>query len=216
MNSPKIELLIVDDHALFRNGLKMLLLSVMKNVSVAESSDGFDCIEKIKNQKVDVVMMDIDMPKMDGIVTTQKAIEINPDIRIIGLSMHGEEAYYTKMVEAGARGFLLKNSDIEEVVRAIETVEKGEYFFAQSLLSQMFVHNRILGVNESNAVLFSEREQEILEFICQGDSNLEISEKLCISKRTVDKHRANILEKAEVKNTAQLVMKAVKKHWIQI
>lgn len=216
MNNSKIEILIVDDHALFRNGLKMLLLNVMKNVSVMESPDGFDCLEKVRNQKVDIVMMDIDMPEMDGIVTTQKAIEINPEILIIGLSMHSEEAYFTKMIEVGARGFLLKSSDIKEVVRAIETVRDGEYFFAQSILSQMLVKNKILGSKENDTVVLSEREQEILELICQGDSNVEISEKLCISKRTVDKHRANILEKAEVKNTAQLVMKAVKKRWIQI
>ncbi|MDR0969324.1 MAG: response regulator transcription factor [Lentimicrobiaceae bacterium] len=216
MKFDKLNILIVDDHALFRNGLRMLLMNFLPEATIDEAADGAACIEKIQKQHYDVVMMDIDMPVMDGIQATQKALELKPELQIIALSMHGEAAFYSKMIDVGAKGFLLKNSDIEEVLKAIEKVMEGEYFFSQSLLSQIIVKNRLQNFSENNFNMFSEREKEILALICQGDSNQEISDKLFISKRTAEKHRANIIEKANVKNTAQLVLIAVRNHWIEV
>jgi len=159
--------------------------------------------------------MDINMPEMDGIEATRKALRINPEIDIIALSMYGEEEYYYKMVDAGAKGFLLKDSDISEVKDAIISVRRGGNYFSQELLYHVIqkIKNREY---ESKTANLSKREKEILFKICEGLSNQEIAETLFISKRTVDKHRANLLGKTNSKNTASLILFAIKNKLIEI
>ena len=157
----------------------------------------------------DVVLMDIDMPVMDGIRATEQAVTDNPDEKIITLSMHGDDEFYFRMVEAGAKGFILKSSDIDEVVTAIRTVCDGGTYFSQELLRNL-VGNLKSTRGERPEEVLSEREKEILLLICRGMSNQEIADGLFISKRTVDKHRANILEKTGCRNTANLVVWAIK------
>ncbi|MDD3636411.1 MAG: response regulator transcription factor [Bacteroidales bacterium] len=216
MQKHSFDLIIADDHKLFRNGLNMLLSTIFPHITIREAANGTDCLELIQESRPDVVLMDIDMPELNGIEATQKALQLYPDLNIIALSMHGDEAYYFRMIEAGAKGFLLKSSDIEEVKSAIENVMANQYFFSNELLKKMVDHIRFNNDEKVKTSVFSDREQEILELICKGFSNLEISERLFISKRTVDKHRANLLEKAEARNTAQLIMNAIKHNWINI
>jgi DNA-binding NarL/FixJ family response regulator len=156
------------------------------------------------------------MPVMDGIEATKRAILSNPNLKIIALSMFGDEAYYYKMIDAGVKGFLLKNSEISEVTEAIEAVLDGDNYFSKELLYNVVKNLRASGMFADNKIDLSEREVEILELICQGFSNQEIGEKLFISKRTVDKHRANILTKTNSRNSAQLVMNAIKNKWILV
>ena len=163
--------------------------------------------------KADVVFMDISMPNVGGEEATRKALSLCPDLKIVTLSMFGEESYYTRMVEAGAKGFLLKDSSIEEVFDAIDTVVAGGDYFSQRLLSSM--SNRLRGTELSSGEL-SSREIEILLAICRGLSNQEIAEELFISKRTVDAHRANILEKTGCKNTASLVVYAIRNQLVEL
>jgi DNA-binding NarL/FixJ family response regulator len=161
------------------------------------------------------VLMDINMPEMDGIEATRKGLKLCPGIDIIALSMYGEEEYYYKMVDAGAKGFLLKDSDISEVKEAILTVRKGGSYFSQELLYhviQKIKHRE----HESKSANLSKREKEILLKICEGLSNQEIAETLFISKRTVDKHRANLLGKTNSKNTASLILFAIRNKLIEI
>ncbi len=153
---------------------------------------------------------------MDGIAAAQKALQKYPDLKIITLSMYGEEDYYYKMVDAGVKGFLLKNSDMNEVKTAIETVLDGGNYFSSELLHNLVNSLRTSTNKKAPQTELSEREIEILILICQGLSNQEIGEQLFISKRTVDKHRANILEKSQCKNTAQLVMYAIKNQLVEI
>lgn len=211
----KIRIIIADDHQLFRNGLKILLGAFPEFDIVGEASNGEEFIRIIKNTKADVALMDINMPEMDGIEATRRGVRICPDINIIALSMYGEEEYYYKMVDAGAKGFLLKDSDISEVKEAIITVKKGGSYFSQELLYhviQKIKHRE----SESKSANLSKREKEILLKICEGLSNQEIAENLFISKRTVDKHRANLLGKTNSKNTASLILFAIKNKLIEI
>ena len=211
----KIRIIITDDHQLFRNGLKILLNAFQEFEVTGEASNGEEFLRILKNTPADVVLMDINMPEMDGIEATRRGLKLCPALDIIALSMYGEEEYYYKMVDAGAKGFLLKDSDISEVKEAILTVRKGGSYFSQELLYhviQKIKHRE----NESKSANLSKREKEILLKICEGLSNQEIAETLFISKRTVDKHRANLLGKTNSKNTASLILFAIRNKLIAI
>ncbi len=211
----KIRIIIADDHQLFRNGLKILLNAFPDFEVAGEASNGQEFLKVLRDTKADVALMDINMPEMDGIEATRRGLRLCPTIDIIALSMYGEEEYYYKMVDAGAKGFILKDSDISEVKDAIITVRKGGSFFSQELLYhviQKIKHRE----NESKTANLSKREKEILIKICEGLSNQEIAEALFISKRTVDKHRANLLGKTNSKNTASLILFAIRNKLIEI
>lgn len=211
----KYRVFLVDDHALFLSGLKGLLSRYRELEIVGEATDGEEFLKMLPDCGCDVVLMDIDMPGMSGAQATEKALLTEPSLKVITLSMHGEEEFYFRMVEAGAKGFLLKNSDIREVVDAIKTVAEGGTYFSQELLFSL-VGSLKSTRHEQEHEHLSEREKEILLLICKGLSNHEIGEKLFISKRTVDKHRANILEKTGCKNTANLVVYAIKSSLVEI
>lgn len=208
-------IILVDDHALFRKGLKGLLEHIGGCRVVAEAASGEEFLSLLPDAECDVVFMDISMPGMDGAEATRRALALNPDLKIVTLSMFGDEHYYTRMVEAGACGFLLKDSPIDEVLAAVEAVMEGESYFSDRLLASLSSSMHTSTVIHSEESL-SAREQEILVAVCQGLSNQEIADELFISKRTVDKHRANILEKTGCKNTANLVVYAIRHHLVEI
>ncbi len=210
----KCRIVLVDDHSLFRNGLRGLLHRHADYEVVAEASSGEEFLELLPTTQVDVVFMDISMPGINGDITTERALEIDPDLRIISLSMFGEQSYYSTMVSAGAKGFLLKDSDIKDVIEAIEAVRCGGSYFSAEILASLSQHmNKRADFADER---LSNRETEILVEVCRGLSNQEIVDKLFISKRTVDKHRANILEKTRCKNTANLVVYAIKNAIVDI
>lgn len=214
-NLSKRKVVIVDDHTLFRNGLRILLNNMENYKVVGEASNGRQFIELLQKDVPDLVLMDISMPVMDGIEASALAREMHPDLKIITLSMYGEEDYYYKMVDAGVKGFVLKNSDIKEVKTALDVVYDGGSFFSSELLQNLVNNLKSSGKSKEIQAELSERELEILILICKGLSNQEIADQLFISKRTVDKHRANILEKSESKNTAQLVVYAIKNRLVE-
>ncbi len=209
-------IVLVDDHSLFRGGLKGLLEHSAGCRVVGEAGSGEEFLAMLPGVEVDVVFMDFSMPGLDGAQTTERALALRPDLRVITLSMFGEESYYSRMVEAGARGFLLKDSAIGDVIEAIETVMAGGSFFSPQLLSSLTHRMRTResggGIDEP----LSAREREILVAVCRGLSNQEIADELFISKRTVDKHRANILEKTGCKNTASLVVYAIRHGIVEV
>jgi len=211
----KIKIIIADDHQLFRNGLKLLLNSFTEFEVTGEASNGEEFLSLLHTIPADIALMDISMPEMDGIEATRKGLKIKPSLNIIALSMYGEDEYYYKMVDAGAKGFLLKDSDISEVREAIITVMKGGSYFSQELLYHV-IQKIKMREQESKSAILSKREKEILLKICEGMSNQEIAETLFISKRTVDKHRANLLGKTNSKNTASLILYAIRNKLIEI
>ncbi len=216
LNGKILDVIIVDDHSLFRNGLKILLTTAGHFNVVAEAENGKEFLDLLPHIQPDIVLMDIDMPVLDGIEATKEALKKYPELKVITLSMFGEEEYYYKMIEAGVKGFLLKNSDINEVKNALITVYQGGKYFSQELLYNVVKNIRSSHKEQELTEALSEREIEVLIQICNGLSNNEIADNLHISKRTVDKHRANLLDKTNSKNTAHLVMFAIKNKLIDI
>lgn len=205
----RLSIILVDDHKLFREGLKLLLDNLSFIEEVREASNGLEFLEELEAGIPDLVFIDIDMPVLNGIEATSKALESYPDLKIIALSMYGDEEYYLKMINAGVKGFVLKNSGIQEVETAIHTVVSGKNYFSQEILILLIKNMNRKKVQGKKSGL-SERESEILHQICMGFSNQEIADLLYLSKRTVDKHRENLLLKTQSKNTAGLVIYAIK------
>lgn len=212
MEKEEIKIALVDDHALFRNGLRGLIDGREGCRVVAEASDGTEFLESKEAIAADVVFMDIAMPTLSGDKATALALERNPQLKIICLSMFGDEKYYSSMMEAGAKGFLLKDSSIDEVFAAIKAVMNDEEYICKAVMQALSGAMR----RNYETELLSEREIDVLLGICRGLSTQEIADKLFLSKRTVDTHRANILEKTGSKNTASLVVYAIKNNLVEV
>lgn len=184
---------------------------------VADMGSGEEFLAALPALDVDVVFMDISMPGIDGCETTRRALRLNDRLRIITLSMYGDEQYYSQMMESGASGFVLKDSDIEEVYASVDAVSEGDSYVCEALMRTLTRNMCVTPIDAtSDEDALSDREIEILVEVCRGLSNQEIADKLFISKRTVDKHRANILEKTGCKNTANLVVYAIKNRLVEI
>ncbi len=212
----KINIYLVDDHSLFREGLRFLLSNIDFVDEIYEAENGKQFIEGLKTRKVDVALLDIEMPEMDGKEALRLALQINPELKIIALSMYSDESYCSTMIEEGANGFLLKNSNFSEVKKAITDVWEGRNYFSMEILQSIVNNiNKKTTINSANTQL-TERETEVLHQICKGRSNSEIAEILSISKRTVDKHRENLLQKTNSKNTANLVVFAIKQGYFEV
>lgn len=213
MDGAEKRIVLVDDHTLFRNGLKGLVDGREGCRVVGEFSDGAEFVKALPGLDADVVFMDISMPKMNGDAATAEALRVVPDLKVICLSMFSDENYYSRMMQAGAKGFLLKDSDIDEVFEAVETVLAGGDYICRALLESI---SGAMHSGEANPDALSEREADVLLGICRGLSNQEIADALFISKRTVDAHRANILEKTGCRNTASLVVYAIKNRLVEV
>ncbi len=205
----KLKLAIVDDHRLFREGLKFLLANSQLFGHIFEASTATEFLKMVSVWQADVVLMDIDMPEINGIDATKQYLVQYPEARVIALSMHANEDFYSDMIDAGAKGFLLKDSTFDEVLEAIKEVHHGGNYFSPGILSVIIKNLKRKKSIRKNKEL-SDRETEVLYNICLGLSNQEIAEQLFISKRTVDKHRENILLKTGLHNTAELVVYAIK------
>ena len=216
---PHYKLILVDDHCLFRDSLKFVLLNAGNVEVIAEASDGLEFLEALKHHRPDLVLMDISMPNMNGIEATRKAIEKYPDLKIVVLSMFGEEQYYQSMLQAGAKGMVLKESGSDELLAAIETVMGGDFYFSREIMNRMV---RIISTDQNEKEIapsqknLSKREIEILKLICLGISNHEIARHLSISQRTVEGHRSKILQKTEAKSSVHLLLYAIDHNLIDI
>ena len=210
----KLKIFLVDDHTLFREGLRFLLSNSELVSNIYEANNGKELLKQVLNIKPDIILMDIEMPEMNGIEATQEVLKLYPETKIIALSMYANENYYTEMIDAGAKGFLLKNSKFEDVQNAIADVYNGKNYFSPEIL-----HAIIKNLNKKTKKQITdltEREVEVLYNICKGFSNQEMADLLYISKRTVDKHRENILLKTQSKNTAGLVIYAIKNNIFEV
>jgi DNA-binding NarL/FixJ family response regulator len=214
----QINVVIVDDHSIYRKGLIVQLNEIPGIKIMGEASTGKEFIDYFLKQSPDIVFMDINMPEMDGIKATQIATKENPAIKIIAISTYGEEEFLQSMLDAGAKGFLLKNIEIDDITKAITSVMEGRSYFSSELLSILtskFIHKPD-DIDSHIEVRFSKREVEILQLISNGLTNTEIGERLFISPRTVDGHRANLIHKIGAKNTVGLVTYAIKNKIIKI
>lgn len=210
-----IKIIIVDDHRMFRESIRKII-SIEKIAEVqAEAGNGKELLNLLDKYSPDLVLMDISMPEMDGIEATKKAIEKQPELKVLTLSSFGDENYYFKMINAGAKGFLLKNAGITELEKAIIEVANGGSWFSSELLQKVILTISSKPKNEKTIDL-SEREMEILKLICESLTNEQIAEKINLSYDTVKWHRANILSKTGCNNTAGIVMFAIKHNIVEI
>jgi len=207
-----IEIMIADDHRVFREGIVSILENAGEIKVIAQAQDGKEVMEKLKQLKPHLILMDISMGGAGGIETTRLVRQQYPDIKILVLSMHSESSYIVKMLEAGASGYLLKDAGSAELINAIKAVAEGHTYFS-SHVSATLVDQLVKGkkpAERKDGIPLTKREVEVLRLIAEEYSNPEIAEKLFISTRTVDTHRRNLLEKLELKNTAGLVKYAIK------
>lgn len=218
MNTESIKIMIVDDHDLFREGVKYILSKVSGFVIVDDASTGVEYLEKLKIVTPDIVLMDIDMPRMNGFEATKQSLELYPDLKIITLSMHGDQGHYLKMIELGVKGFVLKDAGINQLKDAISKVFAGQNYFSQELLMNIILkkENTPKGEQLRHHLEISDREMEVLELICKASPNKEIAEKLFISPKTVEGHKAKLMEKTNTSNSVSLVLFAIKNHLVAI
>jgi DNA-binding NarL/FixJ family response regulator len=205
----KLRVLIVDDHPVFRFGLSSLIASLPDMTVVGEATSGESAIEETKKLKPDIVLMDINMPGMNGIEATRHILKEHPDTSILVITMFDDESVFDAM-QAGARGYLLKGADPEETIRAIQAVASGEAIFSPKVAERLITY---FGKQQSSAPTsafpeLTQRENEVLELIARGLTNQAIADALVLSQKTVRNHVSNIFSKLQVSDRAQAIIRA--------
>jgi DNA-binding NarL/FixJ family response regulator len=212
MKMEKINIAIADDHKIFREGLIELLSKERHLNVIGGAGTRGELLDIVQHQLTHIVIMDIDMGETNGIDLTSEVRKINPELKILALSMHGEKSYIVRMLEAGATGYILKNAGKEEILNAIDTVANGDTYLSSQVSSKLIehiTHPASTKKEKTRSFPLTDREVEVLKLIADEYSNSEIAEKLFISIRTVDTHRRNLLDKLSAKNTAGLVKYAI-------
>jgi DNA-binding NarL/FixJ family response regulator len=212
-----IRLVIADDHEIFRDGLALMLSKQDNLILVGQAGDGRELVQIVSEQKPDLVITDIKMPRMDGIGASKLLLKQSPDLKIIALSMFDEENLIVEMLETGAKGYLLKNADKKEILEAILTVSEGNIYYCRDTtarLATLIVRSKFDPQKKKLAAQFTDREKEIIRLICLQCTAQEIGDRLFLSKRTVEGYRTRILEKMDVKNTAGVVVFALRQGMI--
>lgn len=213
-----IRLIIADDHEIFRDGLALMLSKQEAVTLVGQASDGHELLQLVDETKPDMVLTDIKMPRLDGISGAKILLQRYPQLKIIALSMFEEEDLIVEMLEAGAKGYLLKNADKKEILEAIITVNEGNIFYCKHTtahLASLIVKSKFDSRLKGHSNLFTDREKDIIRLICRQHTAQEIGDLLFLSKRTVEGYRTRILEKMDVKNTAGVVIYALKHNIIR-
>ncbi|AHN21605.1 response regulator transcription factor [Lysinibacillus sphaericus] len=209
-----IKILLVDDHVLIRKGIALLLGNYSDMTVVGEASDGEEAIQLAYQTEPNVILMDISIPNgLDGFTATKEIKKNLPDTKIIMLTMHNEIAYIQQAMEVGADGYILKNSQGGEMYEAIQSVYTGRRYYEVGLpkgqLEKLFKKK-----GKNNADILSTREQEIVRLTILGFTNMQISEKLFISAKTVENHKANIMQKLNLKSKAELIQYGITNKYI--
>jgi DNA-binding NarL/FixJ family response regulator len=213
--SSDISVLVVDDHKIFRLGMVSTLRSIERVKTIFEAENGMKAVEIAQKHPVDVVFMDIRMPIMNGIQATVEIKKRNEKIKVIALSMFDDNEFLSEMFTNGASAYLLKNTDADEIREAIDAVMLDEHYFSRDISESML--NNLLNSQRApkdvdGSFMLSNREKEILRYVCDGLSNKEIAEQLQISTRTVEGHRARLHYKTNCKNAAELINYAMRHH----
>lgn len=213
----KIKVFLVDDHKILREAL-IILLSQHETIEVAgEAADGIEALKNISRIQPDIAIVDISLPKLNGIDVASRLKQDYPQIKVIILTMHKSEEFIAKALQAGVKGYILKDNALEELIQCIETVYQGDIFLSQGV-TQHVVNSYIKNIpgNYAAKEQISSRERGILQLLAEGKSNKEISDMLSLSIKTVETHRANIMRKLGFKSVIDLVLYAVRNHIIEV
>jgi two-component system response regulator NreC len=209
----KIRLILADDHAVVRSGLRMLLEAQPDIEIVAEVESGRQAVDEARKLRPDVVLMDVQMPELNGIEATQQIKKLAPETAILALTMHEDDQYFFEMLHSGASGYVPKRAAPDELVTAIRTVARGDIFLYPSLATRLVKDYLKRADADDQPLLYDDltpREREVLVLIAEGLTNAEIGDKLVISVKTVDRHRENIMRKLNMHNRIDLVKYAIR------
>lgn len=209
--------LIADDHGIVRQGLRALLEKSPEVNVVGEASDGREAVRLAAELRPNIVVMDIAMPRLNGVDATSQILGRDPEIKVIILSMHSDESYILRALSAGAKGYLLKDSAEGDILPAVETVAKGRPYFSPVIASTLL--DEYLQTMKKNKIrdsfdLLTEREREVLQLLAEGKSNKEVAAELNLSPYTIESHRTSLMQKLNLHNTAEIVLYAVRKNVI--
>lgn len=210
----KTRVLLADDHQLMRSGVRLMLERETDLAVVGEACDGREAVALVKSLKPEVVVMDIGMPNLNGIEAARQMTEENPQLAIVMVSMHSDESYVLRALKAGARGYLLKDSAEADLIKAVHAVAGGKSFFSPAvskLLLDDYVRKLKRSGTEDAYDLLTPREREVLQLIAEGKSNKDIANLLNLSVYTIESHRANLMEKLNLKGLPELILYAVRK-----
>jgi DNA-binding NarL/FixJ family response regulator len=213
----RYRVILADDHVLVRRGLRRILEENQDLEISGEVGDGLELLSLLNKMNPDMVILDVSMPNLRGIEAIPEIHRVHPDVKVLILTMHSEEEYLYQAISAGADGYLLKEDAEKELFLAIENIRKGRVYISPSLADQSmqnWVRMRRGEDTAYDAQLLTIRQREILKLIAEGKSNKEIGDLLCISVRTVERHRANMMSKLNIKKTAELVQYALRNHYI--
>jgi DNA-binding NarL/FixJ family response regulator len=210
----KLRILLGDDHTVVRQGFRKILEERREWEVVAEAGDGREAVRQALELEPDVAVLDIGMPLLNGIEATRQIVRRLPDVRVLILSMHSDDPYVTRAIQAGAKGYLLKDSADADLLRGVAAVAAGKSFFspavARVMLDDYVKHLTDRGIVDRYEAL-SEREREIFQLVAEGRSNKDIADLLSISPATVETHRAHIFQKLDLHNAAEVVLYAVRR-----
>jgi len=227
-NKELIKIALVDDHKLFREGVKRILSYESTFEVVAEADDGEEVNSLVEKYQPDVVLMDINMPEVNGIEATKELLQNNQDIKVIILSIHDDESYVTHALQTGAQGYLLKEMDTESLMEAIRVVYQGGSYLHPKVTHNLVEEYRKLVDNQDSnngtveiehrkpLHLLTKRECQVLQLLSEGQSNRSVSETLVISEKTVKNHVSNILQKMNVNDRTQAVVMAIRNGWVEV
>lgn len=212
-----IRILIADDHQLFREGIANLLSASLQIEIIAQAENGQEAIEKAKNLKPDIIIMDLSMPVINGVDATRILHKELPETRVLVLSMHCDKHYIKEALEAGASGYLFKNCTYDQLIEAVNTVYQGKKYLSDKI-TEVLIQDYLSKEEKvcDNSQELSERESEILKLKAEGKSTREISDMLFISVKTVGTHKQHILEKLNLKSIADLIKYAIKKGIVEL
>lgn len=226
----KIKIVLVDDHQLFREGVKRILAMEPSFDVVAEASDGEAIVELVQETQPDVVLMDINMPNVNGVEATRKLVETFPSVKVLILSIHDDETYVTHVLKTGASGYLLKEMDTDALIEAVKVVAEGGAYIHPKVTHNLINEYRRLANEDKDEMeigfreveyrrplhLLTRRECEVLQLMTDGKSNRAIGEALFISEKTVKNHVSNILQKMNMNDRTQAVVEAIKQGWVKV
>ena len=212
-----MRVLLADDHGIVRRGMRALLELEPDIEVVGEAGDGLDTLRLCENVRPDLAILDIAMPRLNGIEVAARALKQDPALKVIVLSMHADESYVVRALMAGAKGYLLKDATEEDLVPAVRAVMAGRSFFSPAvsrLLLEDYVRQLKHRGLEDSYHLLTDREREVLQLLAEGRSNKEVAGVLGVGVSTVETHRANLMQKLSLRNTAEIVLYAVRKRII--